>query len=221
MQMKDFTNVDVLSEMQEAYYNVTGLMAVVEDIDGGYVTDAANYLGAERELHLKDGAEGVELKEFQRDLKIAEDTCGCIRAKMLVASEEDAAKAECTFDLFCNAVLSQCTLTYHQSFTASRLADVRNEIQAATELTRTIGDSTSKLKAIANKQKILALNASIEAARSGEAGVGFAVVAKSMQDLSAQSSVIYTDIENVVEKITDNSLSIADSFEGQLKGKEE
>ena len=62
---------------------------------------------------------------------------------------------------------------------------------------------------------------SIEAARSGEAGVGFAVVAKSMQDLSAQSSVIYTDIENVVEKITDNILSIADSFEGQLKGKED
>ena len=74
-----------------------------------------------------------------------------------------------------------------------------------------INNNTGNLKAIANKQKILSLNASIEAARSGEAGVGFAVVAKSMQDLSSQSAVIYNDIEKSVEEIT-NTISVLSSL---------
>ena len=60
---------------------------------------------------------------------------------------------------------------------------------------------------------MLALNASIEAARSGEAGVGFAVVAKSMQDLSSQSAVIYNDIENNTSEITKTISKLAELFE--------
>ena len=59
---------------------------------------------------------------------------------------------------------------------------------------------------------MLALNASIEAARSGEAGVGFAVVAKSMQDLSSQSAVIYNDIENNTSEITKTISKLAELF---------
>ena len=60
---------------------------------------------------------------------------------------------------------------------------------------------------------MLSLNASIEAARSGEAGVGFAVVAKSMQDLSSQSAVIYNDIEKSVAEITNSTSVLASLFE--------
>ena len=76
-----------------------------------------------------------------------------------------------------------------------------------------INDNTSHLKTIANRQKILSLNASIEAARSGEAGVGFAVVAKSMQDLSSQSAVIYNDIEKSVAEITKSTSKLSALFE--------
>ena len=43
--------------------------------------------------------------------------------------------------------------------------------------------------------------------RSGEAGVGFAVVAKSMGDLSSQSATIYGDIEKSVIEVTDSNVT--------------
>ena len=79
---------------------------------------------------------------------------------------------------------------------------MRENVKKSGELVEQINENTGHLKGIAKKQTILSLNATIEAARSGEAGVGFAVVAKSMQELSSQSSGIYNDIEKSVSEIT-------------------
>lgn len=93
-------------------------------------------------------------------------------------------------------------LEYHSKSDTGRLKELSAEITHATETIEAINKNTHSLKSIANKQKMLSLNASIEAARSGEAGVGFAVVAKSMGDLSSQSAVIYGDIEKSVLEVT-------------------
>ena len=104
-------------------------------------------------------------------------------------------------------------LEYFKHSNAGRLNTLQEEINQSTELIQAINDNTSHLKTIANRQKILSLNASIEAARSGEAGVGFAVVAKSMQDLSSQSAVIYNDIEKSVAEITKSTSKLSALFE--------
>ena len=90
---------------------------------------------------------------------------------------------------------------------------VKDDIKKSGQLVQMINEKTGHLKGIAKKQTILSLNATIEAARSGEAGVCFAVVAKSMQDLSNQSAGIYTDIETSVEEITNLINSIIESLE--------
>lgn len=94
-------------------------------------------------------------------------------------------------------------LAYKDRKDSSKVEDLSKEITYATEVIETINNNTHSLKSIANKQKMLSLNASIEAARSGEAGVGFAVVAKSMGDLSSQSATIYGDIEKSVAEVTE------------------
>ena len=104
-------------------------------------------------------------------------------------------------------------LEYFKSNNSGRLDSVQNQITEATALIDTINKNTSQLKSIATKQNILSLNASIEAARSGEAGVGFAVVAKSMQDLSSQSAAIYGDIEKSVAEITKTINILSSAFE--------
>ena len=104
-------------------------------------------------------------------------------------------------------------LEYFKYNNTSRLDVLKQEIQHSTQIIQTINNNTGHLKAIANKQKMLSLNASIEAARSGEAGVGFAVVAKSMQDLSSQSAVIYNDIEKSVAEITNTTSALTSLFE--------
>ena len=71
------------------------------------------------------------------------------------------------------------------------------------DLVERITVKTAELKSLQNKQKILALNASIEAARAGDKGAGFAVVAKEVGKLSEQSTVVNSEIDEIVIKITE------------------
>lgn len=66
-----------------------------------------------------------------------------------------------------------------------------------------IKKKTGELRQIQGKQKILALNASIEAARAGDMGAGFAVVAGEVGKLSERSSVVNKNIEDIVSKIVE------------------
>ena len=123
------------------------------------------------------------------------------------------AKIRASADLLGLIMNQLINLEYVKSKTVGKLDELSVEIKNATDLIETINNNTQSLQSIANKQKMLSLNASIEAARSGEAGVGFAVVAKSMGDLSSQSATIYGDIDNSVAQITKSINHLSSLFE--------
>ncbi len=78
------------------------------------------------------------------------------------------------------------------------------EIANATETVAAIKQNTKELEAIASKQTIMALNASIETARVGAAGAGFGIIAKQMGDFSKQSSALYKQIAAEANQISDS-----------------
>lgn len=97
--------------------------------------------------------------------------------------------------LLCDTVNEMANLAYIRFKNAKQIEVIDSEMNNLTNSVKSISDKTKELETIASRQNMLTLNASIEAARAGEVGVGFAVVAKQMGELSRHSSDIYKNIK--------------------------
>ncbi|MEM8877988.1 MAG: HAMP domain-containing methyl-accepting chemotaxis protein [Pseudomonadota bacterium] len=87
----------------------------------------------------------------------------------------------------------------------------RTELLA--EAARKIGDVVNLIQDIAEQTNLLALNATIEAARAGEAGKGFAVVASEVKALATQTAKATEDIAAHVTEIQGSTQDAASGIE--------
>ncbi|NAX16290.1 methyl-accepting chemotaxis protein, partial [Vibrio sp. V22_P2S10T140] len=97
----------------------------------------------------------------------------------------------------------------HLAKDVNQAAQVVNELES---YTNNAGVILNTIRSIAEQTNLLALNAAIEAARAGEQGRGFAVVADEVRTLASRTQSSTEEIQQVLEKIQKGSSLVVDAM---------
>lgn len=105
--------------------------------------------------------------------------------------------------------------------TATGMREIAANIDGSSALIAKLGERSQQITAIVNtirgiadQTNLLALNAAIEAARAGEQGRGFAVVADEVRQLAARTSGSAAEISSMIEMIQTETRQAIDSMDG-------
>ena len=172
--------------------------------------DAA--VAAHAQLEQRVGAHAIlfdRLREFGDSAKDVQGTLASLSALM---NEErgNAVKAQATLGSNLDAV-RRISQNLHQ--VSARTQETSTGVARLAERTSEIGGIVQLIKEIADQTNLLALNAAIEAARAGEQGRGFAVVADEVRKLAERTTAATGDISSLVNAIQDETRQVRAAME--------
>lgn len=147
-----------------------------------------------------------EVKQIVTNLlSLSEDSSSNVQMVAAATEELSASISEISNQVSHTAVSAQETALIVQQ--------TSSQVERLSEAAHKIGEIVDMIRGIAEQTNLLALNATIEAARAGEAGKGFAVVASEVKNLAGKTSEATKEIIAQVETIQTETKQTVDGID--------
>ncbi|MCV6588251.1 MAG: methyl-accepting chemotaxis protein [Marinobacterium sp.] len=199
---------DIANGVNAFITNLQQMMQDVSSASGGIghgIDDLREQTDTTRNILSRHVQQTEQVVQATTEMETASNTVADSSARAAEATRQANQDAQRSGDVVASAVSDVNALLAEVESMSGHIATVDADTQQIHDVLSVIGE-------IAEQTNLLALNAAIEAARAGEQGRGFAVVADEVRALAARTQQSTAEIGDVLEKLRHGSQQIVQSM---------